>query len=357
MPWSQQVSTRIALEGLEEKFAYIDLAAGASSAVPEESPGYAILEWASRQRNIRTQFYTLFNETDEEKSAEWSKSLTKLPRLEHFTFAPQLTNTFIDPPLQQTVATVRSLPTLVNLDLCTNEGLTWEWLRDLVQLHPADCLLSVDYQRLLSWGKRKRDQEQLHRVLGEQASNALKAAFKKRLSAAQKEAYWKNLLEEHLQEVLGPNNPGLLCYTFYDNDHKTTRFLYFLSTNPAAYTAMRQVMNAESQVIEDGIGNLCYNPSQGPRQSITSPTLFGPMFELEQHLLATYLNKTVQLIDLYEDQHWGRSLTKKNYIDALLNLEEKGLIKITRKRAPRGRTLSKSHLPDKTFLSFKPQKV
>lgn len=355
MPWAKQVSMQIAMEGLEEKFAYIDLAAGALSEQPEESPSYAVLEWVSRQRNIRPQLYTLFNEQDPEKLDAWQACLEELPRLEHFTFAPQFHSSTVDVSLQQIIATVRSLPTLLSADWCLNEGLTWEWLKDLVQQHPADCLLWVDYQQLLKWGKRKKDQAQLERTLGITGAQALKAAFKKRLSATEKLAYWKQLLERRLQQVLGANHPGLLCYTFYDEQDKVSHFLYFLTRNPKAYTAMRQVMNAESQVIEDGIGNLAYQPSLGSRKSIASPTLFGPMFELEQHLLTTYLNQTVQLIDLYEDQHWGRSLTKKNYIDALLNLEEKGQIKITRKRAPRGRTLPKNHLPDKTFLSFKPQ--
>lgn len=357
MPWAKQVSMQIAMEGLEEKFAYIDLAAGAMTGDPLLSPSYAVLEWASRQRNIRPQLYTLFNERDPEQWAAWKEGLEELPRLEHFTFAPQLHQSVVDTTLQQTIATVRSLPTLVMADWCINEGLTWEWLKELVQEHPADCLLGVNYQQLLQWGKRKKDHPQLERTLGITDSQTLKATFKKRLSASEKLVYWKQLLEERLQQVLGANHPGLLCYTFYDEKDKPSYFLYFLTRNPKAYTAMRQVMNAESQIIEDGIGNLAYQPSQGSRKSIASPTLFGPMFELEQHLLATYLNQTVQLIDLYEDQHWGRSLTKKNYIDALLNLEEKGQIKITRKRAPRGRTLPKHHLPDKTFLSFKPQQA
>ncbi len=357
MPWAQGVSMRIVKEGLEEKFAYIDLAAGELDTLPEDSPCYVALEWASRQRTIRPQLYPLFNESDTEKAAQWSDSLKSLPRLEHFTFVPQLHHSTIDNALRQMVASVRALPTLLSADLCSNEGLTWEWLRELVQQHRADCLLWVDYQRLSGWVKRQRDQDQLHRVLGEQAANALKETFKKRLRAPEKAAYWKALLEERLLEVLGADSPGLLCFTFYDAQDKLVRWLYFLTNNPTAYTAMREVMNGESQLIEDGIGNHAYAPSQGARRRISSPTLFGPMFELEQHLLATYRNQTIQLIDLYEEQHWGRSLTKNNYIDALLNLEEKQLIKITRKRAPRGRTLPKGHLPDKTFLSFKPQQV
>ncbi|MFK7795950.1 MAG: three-Cys-motif partner protein TcmP [Aureispira sp.] len=354
MAWAKQTSMHIAMEELEEKFAYIDLAAGAFTAIPEDSPSYAILEWASRQRNIRTQLYPLLNDGDAEQATTWQHCLHQLPRLEHFTFAPQVYQTTVDKTLQATIATVRSLPTLVSADWCANTGLSWDWLRDLVQLHPADCLLWVNYKQLLAWTKRKRDQEQLERTLGQQASHALKAAFKKRLSPAQKADYWKQLLEERLQKVVG-GQLGLLCYTFYDEQDKTEQFLYFLTQNPVAYTRMRQIMHSESQLIEDGIGNLCYQPSQGARKAMCSPTLFGPMFELEQHLLGTYLHQTIQLIDLYEAQHWGRSLTKKNYIDALLNLEEKGQLKITRKRPPRGRVHPKGHLPDKTFLSFKPQ--
>jgi hypothetical protein len=295
----------------------------------------------------------LFNDSAAEQTAAWKHALEALPRLEHFTFAPQVEQTTVDIPLKENIATVRSLPTLISADLCANTGLSWDWLRDLVQGHPADCFLWVNYKQLLAWTRRKRDQEQLERVLGQQASHTLKAAFKKRLSPAQKEQYWKQLLEERLQEVVG-QQLGLLCYTFYDEQDRAEQFLYFLTQNPASYTRMRQIMHSESQLIEDGIGNLCYQPSQGCRKSITSPTLFGPMFELEQHLLHTYLNQTIQLIDLYEAQHWGRSLTKKNYIDALLNLEEKGQLKITRKRPLRGHVHPKGHLPDKTFISFKP---
>lgn len=350
--WAKQTSMHIAKEGLEEKFAYIDLAAAELVANPTKSPSYVILEWASQQPRIRSQLYTLLNERNAEKAAAWATCLDSLPALEHFTFAPQLYHSTIDNIVQQNIATVRSLPTLISADLCANEGLTWEWLRDLVQLHPADCFLWVNYQQLLN--KSKRNQERLQRILGD---NYLQTASKKRQSAAEKESYWKSVLEKHLQEVLGNPNLGLLCYSFFDEQDKIKYFLYFLTKDPKAYTTMRQIMNMESQVIEDGIGNLCYHPNQGARKFITSPTLFGPMFELEQHLLSTYLHQTIQFVDLYEEQHWGHSFTKKNYIDALLNLEEKGQIKITRKQVTRGRALPKRHLPNKTFISFRPPKT
>jgi three-Cys-motif partner protein len=356
MPWAKQVSMRIFKEQLEEKFAYIDLAVGRADLLAEESPSYAVLKWASRQRNLRPQLYTLFNESNPEKEEQWRAAVNSLPRLDQFTFTPQVCCAPVDQDIRKAVASVRSLPTLLSADLCQNQGLTWEWLQELVQVHRADCFLWVDFECLQSWNKRKRDREQLHRIFGQTGTAVLQQGLKKRRKAADKEAYWKAMLEQRLIQVLGADHLGLLCFSFYDKADKATQSLYFLTLNPEAYVNMRAIMSNESQTIEDGIGDCAYYPNKGAQRRVASPTLFGPMFELEQHLLRTYRNQTMQVVDLYEEQHWGRALTKKNYIDALLNLEKKGLIKITRKRAPRGRSLPKDHLPDKTFLSFKPQR-
>lgn len=355
MQWAPSTLRTIFKNQWEEKLAYLDLSACQGGDEPEHWVSAALLPWANRQRNLRTQLFTLLNEKDEVQVSNLRTYLQAPGQTDRLAFEPQFYHSTVDSTVRNAVATVRSLPTFAILDAWHYEGVTWEWLYELIQQHRADCVLTLDLSLLLKHFNSKKQTPRLIRLLGEQGLTTLRQAFKaKRHSHAEKITAIERLLEIHLQETLDDlPQGGYLRFEFCDTRERPTQWLFFLTPHDQAYTTMRTLFTEESQLLEDGVGNLRYVEGQPTRQPIQCPTLFGPLFELQQELLRTYQNQTMQFMDLYAMHHRKRSFIRKNYLDALLALEEQGAIKITRERPGRGRKFPKAHLTNKAFISFK----
>lgn len=353
--WASMTLQRIFKAQLEEKLAYLDMTACQTGENPADWLPAALLPWANRHRTLRQQLFTILHDLDETRLESLQQQLQQPETIHRLAFEPQWSAGLLDATVKKAVAKVRSLPTLMVLDFCHYEGVTWDWLYELVQRHGAEVVLTIDVTWVLKHLNRKKQRSQLVRLLGEVGLEQLQTAFKaQRCSYAQKVQQCWTVLQTHLKDTLEDTTEGgCLRFTFCDERERPSQWLLFLTAKDAPYTLMRQIMTEESQYLVDGIGDLQYIPNQPTQQVVQSPTLFGPLFKLEQELLHHYKNQTIQLIDLYQAHHRGRSLIRQNYHDALLRLEEQGAIKITRERPGRGRQFPKSHLTDKAFISFK----
>jgi three-Cys-motif partner protein len=352
--WSTQLIHTIKMEGLEEKFAFIDLCAGfgledSSSTCTQKAIATKVLQLTAKNRALSSMLSAVFNDKETEVIANITKDITNIHLIETLAFPPSINLSEVDTPVLAALSIIKTLPTLAVLDWWNYKGINLELVQNLVHKSSADCLFIFDYKSILSAFPKKSKQEDLVRLFGASILTQVKEQLKGRIPAHQKEAILLKAVKKRLNQAV--KTPYLLQYKFYDSKNKTSHFLFFISQNQAAYTLMREVFCSESQVIEDGIGNLEYNPNKGGQQKITSQTLFGSMFNLEQDLLQTYKSQTLQIIDIYENHHSGKALVKKNYIDALLNLERKNQITVTRKRQ-RMRLQNDSRLNDSIFVSF-----
>lgn len=350
--WAQQIASKIQAGNLEEKFAFVDLCAGFGVEEQEEFISSKLLQIALKNRALRKSLTTIINDKDETSIARLTGNLAQLDLVETLHFLPNINYSEVDDNVKTTLSTINTLPTFVLLDFWNYSGISIELMQQLVLKSGADCLLHFDYQNICRSISKAKEQENLIRVFGPTLTTTLQNAFKKRLSAYQKEQLIIQAFFKRIQEMFGTEIPTPLQYKFYNHKNKTSHFIFFLTQNKSAYSLMREVFSAESQVIEDGIGNLEFNPNKGLQQKIRSQTLFGSMFHLEQELLQTYKSQTLQLIDIYENHNWGRPLIKKNYIDALLNLEKKNKITVTRKRRSHLNFNPSNTLGDKVFVSF-----
>lgn len=347
--WSNELIQGIKMEGLEEKFAFVDLCVGFGLEGSNTAIATKILQLTTKNKALRSMLSTVFNDKETEVIANLTKDITNIDWVETMTFQPSINLSEVDKPVLSALSLIKTLPTLAILDWWNYKGVNIELLQNLVHKSRADCLFIFDYKSILRALPKKSKQDDLIRVFGSAILLKLKEQLKGRLPAYQKEKLILAALKNRLNQAV--KTPYLLEYKFYDSKNKTSHFLFFISQNQAAYTLMREVFCAESQIIEDGIGNLEYNPSKGPQQRISSQTLFGSMFNLEQDLLETYKSQTLQIIDIYENHHSGKALVKKNYIDALLNLERKNKITVTRKRQ-RMQLQKDLGLHDSIFVSF-----
>lgn len=350
--WSARVVGEINLKGLEEKFAFVDLCAAWKVFENKAFIGAKILEMAAENKALSGMLSVILNEKEPNMTVHLANDLEEIPLVANMGFPPQLFCSEIDAKVLSALSLVKNLPTFLMMDIWNYQGADLNLLRQLVKNNGCDCLLIFDYQSISNAILKSKKEADLLRIFSKKSTQELQLKFKEKISAFQKEQLILSSFKNLIQQKLGSTLPAPLHYKFYDEKNKTSHFIFFITQNQSNYALMREILSEESQVIEDGIGKLEFNPNLGEQQRITSQTLFGAMFELEQELLKTYKSQTLQIIDIYENHHKGRSLVKKNYIDALLNLERKNKITITRKRLSRFAPTNPDYLDDKVFVSF-----
>jgi hypothetical protein len=145
-------------------------------------------------------------------------------------------------------------------------------------------------------------------------------------SPVQREA----LVLEHLAQAikeLGGNY--VLPFRFRNsNGTRSTHHLIFVSKRVLGYEKMKEIMAKESSTHDQGVPSLQYSPADA-----NTPLLFSlqkPIERLAEELLIAYAGRSLTMLQVYNGHHVDTPFIKRNYKDALLGLEGKGLISVGR---------------------------
>jgi hypothetical protein len=87
---------------------------------------------------------------------------------------------------------------------------------------------------------------------------------------------------------------------------------------------MKEIMAGECSRTEQGVPTFEYNPAD--RRFCFLFELSRPLDDLAEMLLSEFAGKTLSMQKVYEGHHVGRRYIKRNYKDALRNLEAEGKI-------------------------------
>ena len=110
-----------------------------------------------------------------------------------------------------------------------------------------------------------------------------------------------------------------------ESGNRTTHHLIFVSKNVWGYSIMKDIMARESSSAKQGVPSFEYNPAP-PRYPLLYE-LYRPLDELENLLLDEFAGKTLTMLEVYNQHHVGKRYIKKNYKQALLELEAEGQIR------------------------------
>lgn len=119
-----------------------------------------------------------------------------------------------------------------------------------------------------------------------------------------------------------------------DSGGRPTHHLLCVSKHRQGMALFKEISARESTRFDDDVPSLDHNPRTDPAQT----TLFSPLEQLEEDLLATYAGKVLTPQQIYHEHHNGKPYVLKNYRQALLHLEETGAVSIDPPRATRVRS-------------------
>jgi len=317
---------RIYGEQKEIKIGYIDLYAGQGrDNSGQESTPLLILKNAINNENLRESLITVFNDSDPKKVLKLKKTILSLEGIGLLKHEPIFDNVIVGDELVNKFEDIEFIPTLFFVDPWGYKGLSRRLFKSILKDWGCDFILFFNYRRINAALNNSLLFRNMEYIFGTDRANKLSNELKI-LNANKRHDVVINEMKMALEEIEGRY---ILPFIFRNKTGRAiTHHLIFVSKHPLGYKIMKDIMAKYSVQTLDGIVYFEYNPAI-PGNKV----LFHPEYSIDKlcaDLIKVYKGKSITMSKVFEDHHHGKNYIKKNYRDALLRLEDKGSIIITR---------------------------
>lgn len=330
------------------KIGYIDLYAGQGK---DESGQYStpllIINNAINTEYLKQSLVTVFNDADPVKLVKLKNAILSLKDINLLKYGPKFDNIIVGDELAQQFEGIKFIPTLFFVDPWGYKGLSKRLFKSILKDWGCDFIFFFNYRRINAALNNSLLMGNMENIFG--TGRAIKLASDlKELTPLKRHKVVIDELKAVLEEIGGGH---ILPFKFTNKTGKAiTHHLIFVSKHPLGYSIMKDIMAPYSLQTLDGIVYFEYNPSiPGNR------VLFHPEFSLDKlcaDLKEIYRGQSILMDKIYNDHHCGKNYIKKNYKDAIRDLEKQGEVKIKRptKRAQmRG---GKMTISGQAFIEF-----
>ena len=169
------------------------------------------------------------------------------------------------------------------------------------------------------------------------------------LPSQQREAAIIEALVQAIQEL---GTKYVLPFRFRDEKgSRTSHHLVFATKHERGYRIMKEIMAKRSSEEQQGVASFGYCPAP-----TIQPLLFElnlPLDDLKGMLQKLFAGQTLTVQEIYNRHNVNHPYTMKNYRDALLEMEEQGLVYAD---SP-GKGRRKGTLPEGVRIMFKQQSM
>jgi hypothetical protein len=109
---------------------------------------------------------------------------------------------------------------------------------------------------------------------------------------------------------------------------------------------MKEVMAKESSAAHQGVPSFEYDPSEGGEPFLFDP--YRPLDDLKESLVEDFADRQLTMLQVYEEHSVGTPFIKKNYKQALMDLEGQGKISAR----PPAKERKKGTFADRVLVAF-----
>jgi three-Cys-motif partner protein len=305
-----------------QRIAYIDLFAGPGRYKDgTASTPLMVLDRAIADPALRNSLVTMFNDEEPEHITNLESEIAKLPGIETLKYKPEISTGSIGANIAATLQSMKLVPTFSFIDPFGYKGLSLGLVQGAIKDWGSDCVFFFNYNRINAGISNELVDEHINSLFGEERATRLREAVKGK-SSTQREA----IVLEHLAQALKEfGGKFVLPFRFRNAaGTRSTHHLVFVSKHVRGYEIMKEIMAKESSTHDQGVPSLEYSPADA-----STPLLFSlqrPLEKLVQELPATFADRRLSMVQVYNEHHVDTPFIKKNYKDALLAMEAKGMI-------------------------------
>jgi three-Cys-motif partner protein len=344
IPTAKQISPK------NPRIAYIDLFAGPGRYEDgSKSTPIKVLETAIKDSEISNMLITLFNDINRGNINSLQETINNINGINELKYKPLIMNEEVGENIVKQFQKMKLVPTLFFVDPWGYKGLSLQLINSVVKNWGCDCIFFFNYNRINMGLSNNAVKPHLDALFGEERADILRLQLDG-LSPQDRELTIVEAICEALQKMGGEY---VLPFRFKNEQgSRTSHHLIFVSKHIKGYTIMKEIMAKESSEVIQGVPSFEYSPA-----AEKYPLLFElapPLDELEGMLLDYFAGQTINMEKLFELHNIGKPYIRKNYVDALNNLEESHKIEV-RVAADKKRRKAKGQFADHLIVVFPPK--
>lgn len=309
-----------------KKIAYIDLFAGPGRYKDGSiSTPLKVLEKALENPIYCERLVCMFNDKDENNTQSLEEVIKDLPGFKKLKHEPVIYNQEVGTEVVKMFEKMNLVPTLFFVDPWGYKGLSLRLINSVLKDWGCDCIFFFNYNRINMGLTNDFVKEHISSLFGEERHEIIKDRLSALNSSKTREYFVVEELCSALKEMGGKYT---LPFRFKAQGGKrTSHHLIFVSKDFKGYEIMKEVMAKESSAHDDGVASFEYNPvdNNEMKQGLLFK-LTRPIHDLADRLLKNFSGKSLKMIDIYKEDSVDTPYIKRNYKNALLELEKEGKI-------------------------------
>ena len=331
-------------ERADGKIAYIDLYAGPGRYKDgAASTPLLVLEHAIKHEKMRKMLVALFNDANKDNTSTLEEEIKKLDGISTLSHAPTVSCGEIDDDAAKFFLDTRLIPSFSFVDPFGYKGLSLKIVNGVIKDWGCDCVFFFNYNRINAGISNKMVEGHMNALFGVERANALR----EKLPGKSPELREALILEELANEIKALGGKYVLPFTFKNSrGTRTSHKLIFVSKHFNGYDIMKDIMSKESSTSDQGVPSLAYSPADADMPLLFS--LQRPLDALKDDLVSTFHGHERNLQNIYEQHSVDTPYIKKNYREAIDDLERSGQVTI---RSIKGKRRAGT-FPEHVLISF-----
>lgn len=340
--WAKVVIPTTKTKG--NKIGYIDLFCGKGQYLDgTKSTPLIILEKAVADPDMCNMLVTLFNDSDADNVKTIKAHISSIIGIHRLKYQPQVELDTIDHNTSELFETLKLIPTVTFLDPWGYKGITRDLISSVIKDWGCECILFFNYNRISMGLFNPSVKSHMDALFGEERANELRKILPS-LNVEQREKTILAALEQTVREIGGD---FLLAFRFRSGkSNRISHHLVFVTKHLRGYEIMKDIMAKASTTEVEGVPSFEYSPNA---TQLDFPFDGSPIDKLKESLLNHFNGRTISVQDIYETHNLGTPYLKRNYKEALKQMESQELISATPPSSERRRDT----IADTVVIHFK----
>jgi three-Cys-motif partner protein len=320
--WAQIMKNR------SKKISYIDLFSGPGFYKDgTKSTPILVVENAIKNIGISDKFMSFFNDCNTEYVNRLKNNIVDVPSLKNLRHQPEYHNFSVDNEIIKNLPNAANLGSiLLFLDPWGLKGVSLELINNYLMNWGCDCIVFFNSNAINRFLRHKSLGKYIDDIFGREGADTLKREiiglnlndrirlFLRKFEEALKEEYAKYFLS--------------FCFKkrFRNKQVRVSHYLIFITKHLLGHNLMKEIMGPESSRFDQGVPSFeFFADDKNYHRPLVELSLLDDLCEM---LLKDFAGRKIIMREIYEKHNVGKPYIKKNYKEALKNLEKAGKISI-----------------------------
>lgn len=300
-----------------------------------------------KNQKVRETIRLTFNDSDPQNVEKLKSEIEKFPGIEKIKISPKTNNIKISDEIVKVFEGIKAVPTLSFIDPWGYKGLSLKLVRALVKDWGCDSIFFFNYRRI----NPGIENEVLEKPISKIFTKEVLLELREKVLGKDPFEREKIILQAVKEVFNGWGMDYVLPFPFKsESGNRTTHYLIFVTKNILGYNIMKEIMAKSSSSHIQNVPSFEYNPAAAKEKQISM--FEKPLDKLEKMLLYEFAGSKLTMEQVYERHNVGKCYIRKNYKEALLNLENQGKIRTNRAQSK----CRKGAFPNKMLVTFPKKK-